>query len=144
MYMSKATHKPTQQHLDDILKISVDNNKQKNITGMLLYVSEKNETQNGRFIQVLEGEEKVVRESFEKIRMDVRHTSVVELFTYSINDRNFPDWSMGYKRIESEDLPADLKEWFDPDNFPNNKAKGIINVPLTYLKSFNQLYKQLK
>ena len=53
-------------------------------------------------MQVLEGEESVVRRLYRTIRKDVRHHEVVSLVAKSISTRQFPDWSMGFRRIKSE------------------------------------------
>lgn len=50
---------------------------------------------DGNFIQVLEGEEPVVRKLFEKIWRDARHKLVSIIHAGSLDERQFPDWSMG-------------------------------------------------
>ena len=69
IYASSATRLMNEEDLLAILKKSHENNGQLNITGMLLY-------RGGNFLQVLEGEEKVVDERFKVIMGDPRHHQV--------------------------------------------------------------------
>ena len=67
------------------------------ITGFLLY-------QPDAFMQVLEGEEAAVRGLYGLIRHDVRHHDVVALVAKTILTRQFSDWSMGFRRLQSEEF----------------------------------------
>ena len=64
---------------------------------MLLYGS-------GTFLQVLEGNEKVVDELIDQIRKDPRHTNLQILSRKAIQRRQYPDWSMGFKRVSDKEL----------------------------------------
>ncbi len=89
------------QDLADLLQQARANNQRKAITGMLLY-------KDGRFIQLLEGHEDQVQDSFERIRKDERHTAVELLWLRYAQYRDFPDWTMGF--INADDIdPHDLK-----------------------------------
>jgi len=61
-----------------------------NITGLLLY-------KDGSFLQALEGEESVVRKLYDTIASDPRHQQVTLMLEIPIEERSFPDWSMGLK-----------------------------------------------
>ena len=61
-----------------------------NITGLLLY-------KDGSFLQALEGEESVVRKLYDTIASDPRHQQVTPMLEIPIEERSFPDWSMGLK-----------------------------------------------
>ena len=57
-----------------------DFNSRNNITGILLYVRGLQITKSkGRFMQLLEGDERIIRRLFNKIVNDERHESVVLL-----------------------------------------------------------------
>jgi len=58
-YISKATQSMSEDDLEEILRISRENNGRLGITGMLLYG-------NNTFVQILEGEEKAVNELIDK------------------------------------------------------------------------------
>ena len=64
----------------DILKTSRENNKKNDISGMLLY-------DNGSFIQVLEGEDSLVDNTFISIQNDERHNNVLVMQNRDIDSR---------------------------------------------------------
>ena len=52
---------------------------------------------DGIFIQVLEGPDENVDKLCEKIAEDPRHSAFEVLYTETIDERAFGDWSMAYK-----------------------------------------------
>lgn len=58
------------------------------VTGMLLF-------HDGNFIQALEGPRDSVLRVFERIEVDPSHGGILSLGPMIINQRYFPDWSMG-------------------------------------------------
>jgi bacteriocin-like protein len=74
-----------------------ENNAGSAITGMLLYYK-------GTFLQVLEGDEKIVDTLVEKIRKDVRHTNIHIINRKTIERRQYADWSMGFKQVSNKEL----------------------------------------
>lgn len=73
--------------LDNISEISVDNNDQANITGVLCYG-------NGYFFQYLEGSEQALTNLKNRLLMDDRHKDIHSLEFDSISQRYFNDWSL--------------------------------------------------
>lgn len=119
----------TSSDVKEILKKAKENNRTKNITGVLLYL-DKN------FIQVLEGEKEDVIKLYQKISLDSRHKNVIKVIEGNIPHRQFDKWDMGFVEIDSEDL-RDLKEYKD-FNFKNifSKTDFIAETFLTtFLKS---------
>ncbi|HNP29314.1 MAG TPA: phosphate-starvation-inducible PsiE family protein [Nitrospirales bacterium] len=110
-YLSSATRAMSQGDLEDILKTARENNARLGITGMLLYG-------NKTFIQILEGEEGVVDELVKTIKRDPRHTNVQIVKKKPIDQHEYADWSMGFKRVSGEDFEA-VKglEDFEEKNF---------------------------
>lgn len=110
-YLSSATRAMSQGDLEDILRTARDNNARLGITGMLLYG-------NKTFIQILEGEESVVDELVKTIKRDPRHTNFQILKKKPIEQHEYADWSMGFKRVSGEDFEA-VKglEDFEEKNF---------------------------
>lgn len=96
IYVSAAQQSLETAELDRILASSIHHNSPDAVTGMLLYA-------DGSFMQVLEGEEAVVNETFARIEHDPRHTSVFVLDRVPIAARNFESWSMGFKRLDAQD-----------------------------------------
>jgi hypothetical protein len=98
-YVSSAVTPFTPAELRELLAKSHENNGQSNISGMLLY-------KDGNFMQVLEGEERDVRTLFDKIGRDRRHRGVLTLLQGPLAERQFPDWSMGFRDLNAADVMA--------------------------------------
>ncbi len=96
IYVSSARQDLDTPGLDGILDSSVRHNTPQHVTGMLLYAS-------GSFMQVLEGEEAAVDETFSRIEKDPRHTAIVVIDRAPITQRDFDHWSMGFRRLDAED-----------------------------------------
>ena len=97
VYVSSAAQTFTETELLELLAISRRNNAASDITGVLLHGS-------GSFIQVLEGHEAAVEKLYTHISQDTRHKGVIRLITEKSEARVFPDWSMGFKRMQPSDL----------------------------------------
>ena len=85
--------------LPSILEAAVRNNKRRSLTGMMLY-------SDGNILQVLEGEDDLVHQTFHSILADARHHGVFVLKDSEIAARHFTAWSMGFKQLTSVDLEA--------------------------------------
>ena len=97
IYASVATRAIPEEELVTLLKLARDKNTRLGITGILLHCDES-------FIQVLEGPKDRVMEMFGDIQKDTRHNRVVILFEGPITNRNFSQWSMGFKRPSRSEL----------------------------------------
>jgi len=97
IYMSSAPEKFTAESLNVLLKHARKNNDARNITGMLLYA-------DGNFIQYIEGERDTVEGLFDLISRDSRHRNILRLSDGKIDERIFPDWSMGCHELADTDL----------------------------------------
>ncbi len=64
-------------------------NAENGITGCLLY-------HNSKFLQLIEGEEKKIRELFQKISNDQRHHQLEIIEQRALNGRMFNDWNMAF------------------------------------------------
>jgi hypothetical protein len=80
-----------------VLESAVRHNQRNGITGMLLYAE-------GSFIQVLEGDEPSVRETYGRVCLDLRHRNATLLMLEPVAERQFANWSMGYKRLRTQDV----------------------------------------
>ena len=74
-------------------------NTSRDITGLLLH-------RDRSFYQVLEGAEDVVRQTFDSIEKDKRHTAIDVLFEGEVDEREFPDWQMGFLNLDGVDIEA--------------------------------------
>jgi len=119
IYLSAGVSWFSEQELKEILAISNINNSRDGITGLLLY-------SEGNFIQLLEGEENKVNETFIRISNDQRHKGITPIASGNIEQRNFPEWAMGYKSINANDLSG-LEGFLDPNqkDFLADKDKHI-------------------
>ncbi|NUZ04224.1 BLUF domain-containing protein [Piscinibacter koreensis] len=88
-YVSRPTPLCGAATIQDILQISRRNNRQRDITGCLLYSGD-------HFAQVLEGRSDVVEPLLDRIAVDPRHHEVRVLRSMPCSARRYGDWSMGY------------------------------------------------
>ena len=130
IYLSAGVNWFSEKELTDILAISNNNNSRDNITGLLLY-------SEGNFIQLLEGEEQGVKSTFERISKDQRHKGITPIASGSIEKRNFPEWAMGFKSINSSEL-GELDAYNNPSDkdFLIDKDKHLsINLLKAFIKT---------
>lgn len=93
VYVSTASDDLKVEDVGHILDVSQSNNYERFITGFLAH--------NGRhFMQAIEGEEGEVRELYDQIRRDDRHSGLVQIVGENITQRAFPNWSMNYYRVD--------------------------------------------
>lgn len=90
-YVSCATHHFTHDELVDLLKVCHRNNEKQGITGLLLYNGK------GTFIQLLEGDEETVLNTYNAIKSDPRHKRITCISTEKITQRSFGQWKMGFR-----------------------------------------------
>jgi adenylate cyclase len=87
-YMSRLSFPVTDNELEEIRAVSIRNNQQNNITGVLIYFGDL-------FFQIIEGDDDKLTRLYEKILKDDRHTDIVCLKTeLDVEERLFPEWSM--------------------------------------------------
>ena len=79
--------------LDEILKISRQNNMRTGITGMLLYRS-------GVFLQFLEGPKPEVHTLLDTIKKDPRHSHFKLLLLRDSDHQLFADWEMAFQNLD--------------------------------------------
>lgn len=83
--------------LEEILEVSRRNNTRDGLTGALVY-------DDKTFLQWLEGGQAEIRDVFERISRDSRHTEIMLLTVRRLEDRWFPDWSMTAAVTEGQTL----------------------------------------
>jgi len=89
VYKSIANTLLAPAQIDEMLEHARVFNENNDITGCLLY-------HRGIFVQYLEGELEGVLALFERIKVDMRHSSVDLLSSSNIYTREFDTWSMAY------------------------------------------------
>ena len=86
-YVSHSNHFISWDMVKDILFVAQEHNKQHDITGLLV-------SHNMRFLQTLEGEESEIKDLYNKITSDKRHTECQILECSPISNRQFGQWNM--------------------------------------------------
>jgi hypothetical protein len=99
VYVSAAVQGFSDEALQELLSLARHKNAQLRVTGLLLYA-------DGNFMQCLEGTHAAVSALFEKIARDPRHHRVTTLVDEPVEQREFGDWAMAFRRV---DLPAWLR-----------------------------------
>jgi hypothetical protein len=92
VYVSNREKNCTDEEIEKILASCKKNNPQLNITGILLYSDTK-------FIQLVEGEYKVINDLYNKIKTDSRHDQIRLISIGPIEKKAFPSWHMGARKI---------------------------------------------
>lgn len=92
-YMSLQSRLMTRDEMDGMLFQIREKNKRLGITGILLLIQ-------GKFIQYIEGPEEEVDKVYNKIKIDTRHNELLLLDDGYVEERQFKDWSMAFKRID--------------------------------------------
>ncbi len=130
VYQSYAVGQPSIADLKQLLQQARANNLAHHITGVLLY-------SHGSYLQVLEGETAVVKQLYEKIKVDYRHARVLTLADGAIQKRAFPDWTMGFQELSGDDFVR-LSGYINPyrSNFLDAHLPDTDEGMLTLLKSF--------
>ncbi len=94
VYVSTRKNNCTQEEIEKILDACKRNNKEQDVTGVLLY----SDTQ---FVQYLEGDYKQIINLYDHIKADDRHKNAVMICSSPIQERSFPSWQMGAKKLEN-------------------------------------------
>lgn len=85
VYVSNRKPSCTPAEIEKILQACKKNNPPLNITGVLLYSDTK-------FIQLVEGESKVIMDLYDKIKLDSRHSNPMMIAYGPIATKAFPSW----------------------------------------------------
>jgi hypothetical protein len=95
VYVSTRNASCTDTEIEKILASCKKNNPPLQITGVLLYTDTK-------FIQLVEGESKIIMGLYDKIKADSRHSRPIMISYGPIKEKAFPSWHMGSRKLEGE------------------------------------------
>lgn len=130
VYFSTWNQQYPQEDLATLLAQSRQNNLERGITGVTLYV-------RGNIIQVLEGEPQAVQGLYERICQDERHQNLTKVLDRAIGERLFVSYWMGYETITEEQL-AEIRQVVDLDT-PFQAAEPVaMPAILTTIRAFYQ------
>jgi hypothetical protein len=125
IYRSKANAHFSDDDLILLLRQCRTKNVEKEVTGLLLYGY-------SNFIQLLEGDETVVRDLYSRrIAIDPRHRDPVILHQANISKRLFKEWSMAFQPISAERV-RHLIGYLEPEQSSQN-GKNLL-APLRLLE----------
>ena len=130
IYVSTARELMDKDALLGILAKAREKNARLGITGMLLY-------KDGNFLQLLEGEETIVRGIYETIARDTRHFDTMITMEEAVNERMFTEWSMGFHDLSDpalQSLPGFAP--FRHLNFDHRSATPDLAACLDILRFF--------
>jgi hypothetical protein len=111
-YVSTGCDSLRYEDIKSILDSSVKNNRDDNVTGILVYC-------NKHFFQIIEGDKDAIQSIFNKILIDPRHDNVIKIQEGYTSQRQFQNWNMAFKSYN--------KELKDLDNFNNEQFYSYIN-----------------
>lgn len=117
VYVSNRKSNCTQEEIDKILASCKKNNPSLEITGVLLYSDTK-------FIQLVEGDAKVIMSLYDKIKLDPRHSNPMMISYGTIQEKSFPSWHMGTKKIAGNEIDFKTNITNEDKTIFNNMLKG--------------------
>lgn len=141
IFTSRASVLMTTDDLTLLLKNAFQKNQLLGITGMLLYMEIRLLSKlEGKFMQLIEGDEIQIQSLYKKICSDDRHDNILLLASGQQPTASFSNWSMSYSGNSSEYLGYKILEdkLFKSVHF----QKG--NGPAYFLKTFYDYNLQLQ
>jgi len=125
-YISDSNNEESTNSLNELYSKAKNNNNKNNITGILIY-------SNYNFLQVLEGEEKMVDAIFKKIRHDSRHKNIFNVINTTIEQRIFEDYNFGFTIINNPNELNRLNEYL---SWLKNADDILANKVIYMVKNF--------
>jgi hypothetical protein len=92
VYVSQDIQHLGEAEIAQLLPRWSEKNDRLHVTGLLIRDEDS-------FLQVLEGEKKVIDDLFQTISRDSRHAKITKLVETPIKERSFSDWSMKYATV---------------------------------------------
>lgn len=102
VYISRRKPQCTDEEIDKIRTACQRNNQESGITGVLLY-------SDNEFVQYLEGDYDNIQSLYEKIKQDDRHEKVIFITSDILEERSFPSWQMGFKKVSFDSIEFKTK-----------------------------------
>jgi len=123
-YVSNISENIDENEVDNILLDSQRNNKEKDITGVLLY-------SDGNFFQILEGEEQKVKDLFSVIKEDSRHKGILTIFQKKIMKFTYDGYVSDFVTAKTklrEDVQQYMKHITTADPQTRNTIEKILKM----------------
>jgi hypothetical protein len=113
VYSSSAVKPFSVDELVVLLERAKSNNSKVGLTGLLIH-------KDGKFMQLVEGPKEVVNSIIKKIAGDPRHKDMTTLLEGSSDGRQFSEWSMGFRDLNS----PEVRSLFGYSEFLNSPLDG--------------------
>ena len=105
-YVSREAHEFSRDSLKDLMVESRRRNRQRELTGMLLF-------DRPIFLQIIEGPPESLRRIMHTISNDLRHRDIAIIYENNqLREREFARWQMGCK-ILGDGLPGEFRDLDD-------------------------------
>ncbi|AUS05992.1 BLUF domain-containing protein [Pseudotamlana carrageenivorans] len=128
-YISDSNRDVTINNLNELYSAAKANNSKNHITGVLVY-------KNHNFLQVLEGAQELVDETFERIKNDSRHNNIFKVISTSIEGRIFEDYNFGFTVIDDKKELKNLYEYLEWLKLGHNKlANEVIGMVENFIEN---------
>jgi hypothetical protein len=133
-YCSLAKNDISKDDILNILSWSRQYNKKNDVTGILLYWKKTNQ-----FMQVLEGEENIILDLYDKISKDPRHSLLKIIYQEDIKARGFKGWTMAFQDIEEIDTSGldGFSEFLKLD-FTTERTNISATIAINLIQSFRK------
>ncbi|WP_303317036.1 BLUF domain-containing protein [Flavivirga abyssicola] len=121
-YISDSCQEESLNTLKTLFSKAKKNNLKFNITGILIY-------SNANFLQVLEGDEISVNDTFKRISLDTRHRNLFKVIDIHTQQRIFEDYNFGFTIVDSSKELSELNEYLEWLRKADNKlANKVVNM----------------
>jgi hypothetical protein len=107
------------QQIAELQAVSVDRNRQVQVTGALVY-------DDLWFVQALEGEPLAVKSTFDRIARDKRHANAKIIRAANTPSRLFGEWSMGFAASNARTEPLFGLHWCNRGMNPSSMTEKDI------------------
>ena len=122
-YISDSCQEESLHALKILYSKAKKNNIKYNISGILIY-------SNDNFLQVLEGDQTSVDDTFKRISLDTRHRNIFEVINIDIQQRIFEDYNFGFTIVNNRSELHRLYEYLEwlrkADNTLANKVVNMV------------------
>jgi hypothetical protein len=130
IYQSSALNTFSDEQLESLVSEARNFNVAHDITGLLVFDGKS-------FLQILEGDKKIVEDLYDRISMDERHCNVNLRWSQHSAERSFSDWSMGCFALEGASVEKDLML---KSRFENSLSDTLSHGSRLFSILSNQLY----
>ncbi|MEX3014827.1 BLUF domain-containing protein [Gymnodinialimonas hymeniacidonis] len=136
IYRSRATRYFSAQGIEALSATCRRNNAGLELTGILVF-------HEGRFFQVLEGEDTALLSVMQAITKDARHTQLELLEHGPVERRAFQSWRMGYAMPEGLERPPlaafSIRDLLSPDSQYRGRDASVRDHVRLFLSSLQKL-----